>query len=53
MACPTDKTLFQAYINATMEYFEASDRLVNLVGQHEEFAKAQSEEIIQIPEQFW
>ena len=43
MSCPTAHTLFDDYSNATMEFFEAADRLSVLVGQHEEFAQAKKQ----------
>jgi|HubBroStandDraft_1064217.scaffolds.fasta_scaffold164389_1 hypothetical protein len=39
----TAHTLFDDYSNATMEFFEATDRLTVLVGQHEEFAEAKKQ----------
>ena len=38
MECPTAKTLFEDYFRATVEYFEAVDKLSNLVGLHDLFA---------------
>ena len=38
MECPTAKTLFEDYSRATVEYFEAVDKLSNLVGLHDVFA---------------
>jgi|HubBroStandDraft_2_1064218.scaffolds.fasta_scaffold254899_1 hypothetical protein len=32
--------LFKEYSKATIEYFEATDKLSALIGRHEEFAKA-------------
>ena len=43
MSCATAHTLFDDYSNATMEFFEATDRLSVLVGQHEEFAEAKKQ----------
>jgi hypothetical protein len=37
--CPTAHILFQDYAKATIEYFEATDKLSGLVGQHEDFAE--------------
>jgi hypothetical protein len=34
MACPTATTLFDDYARAAMPYFEATDTLATLVGQH-------------------
>jgi len=34
MACPTATTLFDTYVRAATEYFEATDDLSNLVGRH-------------------
>jgi hypothetical protein len=41
MECPTAKTLVEEYTRAATEYFEAVDRLTNLVGSHDQFAVAQ------------
>src|SRR5580700_6424922 len=43
MSCATAHTLFDDYSNATMEFFEATDRLSVLLGQHEEFAEAKKQ----------
>lgn len=40
MSCPTADVLFEEYSKASVEYFEAADKLSALVGRHEEFAKA-------------
>ena len=40
MECPTAKTLFEDYNRAAVAYFEATDALAGLVGQHNEFAVA-------------
>ena len=39
MDCSIAINLFENLASATNEYFEATDKLANLVGQHEEFAK--------------
>jgi hypothetical protein len=39
MSCPTVFALFEEYSKATAEFFEATDKLTALVGQHEEFAR--------------
>ena len=38
MACPTAAALFDDYARATVEFFEATDNLANVVGQHGQFA---------------
>jgi hypothetical protein len=38
--CSTAETLFEHYISATTEYFQAADSLSNLVGLHDRFAVA-------------
>jgi hypothetical protein len=38
--CSTANALFEHYISATTEYFEATDKLANLVGLHDEFIVA-------------
>lgn len=40
MSCSTASVLFENYAKATMKYFEATDKLTALVGQHEGFAEA-------------
>ena len=47
VSCPTAVALFEDYSNATIELFEATDKLAVLVGQHEKFAetKKQAEEL--------
>ena len=40
MSCPNARALFEDYSRATIEFFEATDKLSALVGRHEEFAKA-------------
>jgi hypothetical protein len=40
MACLTATNLFDAYANAVMELFDATERLANLVGQHGPFEEA-------------
>jgi hypothetical protein len=37
--CPTAHILFQDYAKATIEYFETTDKLSGLVGQHGDFAE--------------
>src|SRR5260370_27669781 len=37
MGCPAAQALFEDYAQATMEHFEATDKLSNLVGQHGPF----------------
>ena len=37
--CSIAINLFENLASATNEYFDATDKLANLVGQHEEFAK--------------
>jgi hypothetical protein len=37
MRCPTAQGLFEEYAEATREYFEATDELSNVVGQHRRF----------------
>jgi hypothetical protein len=37
MACPTATILFDDYARTTEEFFEATDTLANLVGQHGQF----------------
>jgi hypothetical protein len=39
MSCPTVFALFEEYSKVTVEFFEATDNLANLVGQHEDFAR--------------
>ena len=45
VGCSTAETLFEHYISATTEYFQATDSLSNLVGLHDQFdvAKRQTE----------
>jgi len=38
MACPTAAALLDHYVQATVEFFEATDKLGNAVGQHSQFA---------------
>ena len=38
MECPTAGALFDDYARATVEFFEATDKLGNVVGQHGKFA---------------
>jgi hypothetical protein len=40
MPCLIAYTLFQDYAKATIDYFEATDNLAMLVGQHDNFAEA-------------
>lgn len=40
MECPTARALFEDYARAAAEYFEAVDKLSQLVGSHEEFEVA-------------
>jgi len=40
--CPTAKSLFEDYVKATVEYFEAAENLSNLVGSHDLFVVAAS-----------
>jgi hypothetical protein len=40
MPCLIAYTLFQEYAKATIDYFEATDNLAMLVGQHDDFAEA-------------
>jgi hypothetical protein len=40
MPCPTASILFGDYAKATIEHFEATDKLTALVGLHEVFAEA-------------
>jgi xanthine dehydrogenase iron-sulfur cluster and FAD-binding subunit A len=40
MECLTAKTLFEDYARAAAEYFEAVDKLSQLVGSHEKFEVA-------------
>lgn len=46
VGCSTADALFEHYISATMEYFEAAYSLSNLVGLHDQFvvAKRQTEQ---------
>jgi len=46
VGCSTADALFEYYIRATTEYFEAADNLSNLVGLHHQFvvAKGQTEQ---------
>ena len=39
MNCSIAINLFENLASGTNEYFDATDKLANLVGQHEEFAK--------------
>jgi len=41
MACPTAAILFEDYFRATIEYFDATDTLANIVGSHEWLTDAQ------------
>jgi hypothetical protein len=43
MSCSAADVLFEDYSRATMEFFEASDRLTTLVGRHKEFAEAEKQ----------
>jgi hypothetical protein len=38
--CQTANVLFEKYAKATIEYFEAADKLSNLTGQHADFLEA-------------
>jgi hypothetical protein len=38
MACPAAAALFEDYARATVDFFEATDKLGNAVGQHGQFA---------------
>ena len=38
MECPAAGALFDDYARATVEFFEATDKLGNVVGQHGKFA---------------
>jgi hypothetical protein len=40
VGCSTAETLFEHYIRATTEYFQAADKLSNLVGVHDQFVGA-------------
>jgi hypothetical protein len=37
MACSAAAALFDDYARATIEFFEATDSLANVVGQHDRF----------------
>jgi hypothetical protein len=41
MECPTAQAFFEKYSVAATEYFDAADKLSNLVGSHGEFVAAQ------------
>jgi hypothetical protein len=41
MECPTAQALLEDFSAATMEYFDAADKLSNLVGSHDQFLDAQ------------
>jgi hypothetical protein len=40
MDCPTAQPLIEDFTIAAMEYFDAVDKLCNLVGSHYQFASA-------------
>jgi len=42
MICPTAQALFEDYAEAAMEYFEATDKLADLAGQHGKFEEAKN-----------
>ena len=41
--CSAAETLFEHYISATTEYFQATHKLCNLVGLHDQFDAAQQQ----------
>jgi hypothetical protein len=41
MECPIAGNLLEAYSKATMDYFEATERLANLAGEHALFAEGE------------